>query len=99
MRSYQHQSTGSHQNSEVKRAWARVVLGWVTSWEVLVLHSLLKFFCAACKTKRTCAAYIYHVLLFSTFALSFSPLLIIHAFSGGVVARQARSGRGRNRGK
>ncbi|KAF1885763.1 hypothetical protein Lal_00008501 [Lupinus albus] len=22
----------------VKRAWARVVLGWVTSWEVLVLH-------------------------------------------------------------
>ncbi|MED6215609.1 hypothetical protein PIB30_115475, partial [Stylosanthes scabra] len=27
-----------HQNSEVKRAWARVVLGWVTSWEVLVLH-------------------------------------------------------------
>ena len=29
----------SHQNSEVKRAWGRVVLGWVTSWEVLVLHS------------------------------------------------------------
>ena len=27
-----------HQNSVVKRAWARVVLGWVTSWEVLVLH-------------------------------------------------------------
>ncbi|MED6214879.1 hypothetical protein PIB30_107713 [Stylosanthes scabra] len=26
------------QNSAVKRAWARVVLGWVTSWEVLVLH-------------------------------------------------------------
>ncbi|MED6191230.1 hypothetical protein PIB30_114061, partial [Stylosanthes scabra] len=25
-------------NSAVKRAWARVVLGWVTSWEVLVLH-------------------------------------------------------------
>ncbi|KAF1898447.1 hypothetical protein Lal_00042141 [Lupinus albus] len=22
----------------IKRAWARVVLGWVTSWEVLVLH-------------------------------------------------------------
>src|SRR6185437_1465663 len=39
MRSYQHYSTGSHQNSEVKRAWARVVLGWATSWEVLVLHS------------------------------------------------------------
>src|SRR3954469_22567779 len=27
-----------HQNSAVTRAWARVVLGWVTSWEVLVLH-------------------------------------------------------------
>ncbi|MED6190865.1 hypothetical protein PIB30_110186, partial [Stylosanthes scabra] len=25
-------------NSAFKRAWARVVLGWVTSWEVLVLH-------------------------------------------------------------
>ncbi|MED6154574.1 hypothetical protein PIB30_113865, partial [Stylosanthes scabra] len=25
-------------NATVKRAWARVVLGWVTSWEVLVLH-------------------------------------------------------------
>ncbi|KAF1898401.1 hypothetical protein Lal_00042093 [Lupinus albus] len=22
----------------LKRAWATVVLGWVTSWEVLVLH-------------------------------------------------------------
>ncbi|MED6200902.1 hypothetical protein PIB30_089868 [Stylosanthes scabra] len=26
------------ENSSVKRAWARVVLGWVTSWEVLMLH-------------------------------------------------------------
>ncbi|MED6142229.1 hypothetical protein PIB30_111644, partial [Stylosanthes scabra] len=25
-------------NSAVKRAWARVVLGSITSWEVLVLH-------------------------------------------------------------
>ncbi|MED6215420.1 hypothetical protein PIB30_113482, partial [Stylosanthes scabra] len=25
-------------NSAVKRAWARVEIGWVTSWEVLVLH-------------------------------------------------------------
>ncbi|KAK8705012.1 hypothetical protein V6N13_048623 [Hibiscus sabdariffa] len=24
----------------IKRAWARVVLGWVTSWEVLVLHPI-----------------------------------------------------------
>ena len=38
MRSYQHQCTGSHQNSAVKRAWVSVVLGWVTSWEVLVLQ-------------------------------------------------------------
>ncbi|MED6177687.1 hypothetical protein PIB30_100490 [Stylosanthes scabra] len=29
------------QNSAVKRAWARVVPGWVTSWEVLVLHLFL----------------------------------------------------------
>ena len=28
----------SHQNSAVKRAWARIVPGWVTSWEVLMLH-------------------------------------------------------------
>ncbi|KAK7350140.1 hypothetical protein VNO77_08296 [Canavalia gladiata] len=39
--SYQHQCIGSHQNSVVKRALARVVLGWVTSWEILVLHLLL----------------------------------------------------------
>ena len=31
-------------HSAVKRDWARVVLGWVTSWEVLVLHlSFCKF--------------------------------------------------------
>src|SRR3954468_22791458 len=47
MRSYKHSSTGSHQNSEVKRAWARVVLGWVSSWEVLVLHSFLFIFCVS----------------------------------------------------
>ncbi|MED6178790.1 hypothetical protein PIB30_110930 [Stylosanthes scabra] len=35
-------SGGGNSNSAVKRAWARVVLGWVTSWEVLVLHL---FFC------------------------------------------------------
>ena len=35
-------STGSHQNSAVKRAWASVVLGWVTSWEVLVLHPFFR---------------------------------------------------------
>ncbi|KAF8047446.1 hypothetical protein N665_3024s0001 [Sinapis alba] len=31
-------------NSAVKRDWARVVLGWVTSREVFVLHSFLFFF-------------------------------------------------------
>ena len=38
MGSYQHKCIGSHQNSVAKRARARVVLGWVTSLEVLVLH-------------------------------------------------------------
>ncbi|KAK8540309.1 hypothetical protein V6N12_046596 [Hibiscus sabdariffa] len=33
----------SHQNSAVKCAWVRVVLGWVTSWEVLVLHPYFWF--------------------------------------------------------
>ncbi|KAF8060272.1 hypothetical protein N665_1221s0002 [Sinapis alba] len=32
------------QNHQVKRGWARVVLGWVTSREVLVLHPFLFFF-------------------------------------------------------
>ncbi|KAK8540322.1 hypothetical protein V6N12_046609 [Hibiscus sabdariffa] len=43
MRSYQHKCTGSHQISAVKRAWASVVLGWVTSWEVLLLHPYFWF--------------------------------------------------------
>jgi len=41
---YQHKCTRSHQNSAVKLARARVVLGWVTSSEVLVLHSSFHFF-------------------------------------------------------
>jgi hypothetical protein len=41
MRSYQGYYTRSHQNSEVKRLWAGIVLGWVTSREVPVLHPLL----------------------------------------------------------
>ena len=40
MRSYQGYYTRSHQNSEVKRLWAGIVLGWVTSREVPVLHPL-----------------------------------------------------------
>jgi hypothetical protein len=41
MRSYQGYYTRSHQNSEVKRLWAGIVLGWVTSREVPVLHPFL----------------------------------------------------------
>ncbi|KAF8095149.1 hypothetical protein N665_0339s0019 [Sinapis alba] len=33
-------------NSAVKRAWARVVLGWVTSREVLVLNPFFIYFFA-----------------------------------------------------
>jgi hypothetical protein len=43
MRSYQGYYTRSHQNSEVKRLWAGIVLGWVTSREVPVLHPFLIF--------------------------------------------------------
>ena len=43
MRSYQGYYTRSHQNSEVKRLWAGIVLGWVTSREVPVLHPVLNF--------------------------------------------------------
>jgi hypothetical protein len=32
--------TRFRQNSEVKHLWAIIVLGWVTSWEVPVLHPL-----------------------------------------------------------
>jgi hypothetical protein len=38
MRSYQGYYTRSHQNSAVKRLWAGIVLGRVTSREVPVLH-------------------------------------------------------------
>src|SRR6185436_14970406 len=66
MRSYQHYSTGSHQNSEVKRAWARVVLGWVTSWEVLVLHSF--FSISAVSIRRPSWIFSAHraILVFET---------------------------------
>ena len=43
MRSYQGYYTRSHQNSEVKRLWAGIVLGWVTSREVPVLHPFCSF--------------------------------------------------------
>jgi hypothetical protein len=45
MRSYQGYYTRSHQNSAVKRLWAGIVLGWVTSREVPVLHPHTSIFC------------------------------------------------------
>lgn len=44
VRSYLGYYTGSHQNSAVKRLWAGIVLGWVTSREVPVSHPRLFFF-------------------------------------------------------
>src|SRR3954462_4625371 len=61
MRSYQHKSTGSHQNFAVKRAWARVVLGWVTSWEVLVLHPYF----LPCASNRTSPSILFFLFLAS----------------------------------
>ena len=56
MRSYQGYYTRSHQNSEVKRLWAGIVLGWVTSREVPVLHPFCSFF-------DLCSFYIYFFLI------------------------------------
>ena len=42
-----------------------------------------------------CAIYINPVILFLTFAICFSSLLIGHASRGGFVARGARSERGK----
>jgi hypothetical protein len=44
VRSYLGYYTGSHQNSAVKRLWAGIVLGWVTSREVPVSHPRLFLF-------------------------------------------------------
>ena len=38
VRSYLGYYAGSHQNSAAKRPWARIVLPWVTRWEVLVSY-------------------------------------------------------------
>ena len=53
-RSYLDENTSTHSTTEVKHRWARIVLGWVTAWELLValtfyflceyLHSTLKYF-------------------------------------------------------
>ena len=41
VRSYLGYYAGSHQNSAAKRPWARIVLPWVTRWEVLVSYPFL----------------------------------------------------------
>ena len=41
VRSYLGYYAGSHQNSAAKRPWARIVLPWVTRWEVLVSYPAL----------------------------------------------------------
>ena len=38
-----------------------VVLGWVTSWEVLVLHSFFIYFLRLVAWERACAMYLYEV--------------------------------------
>ena len=43
MWSYKGYHTRSHQNSKDKCFWGEIILGWVTSGEVLVLHPLLFF--------------------------------------------------------
>lgn len=50
VRSYLGYYTRSHQNSAVKRLWAGIVLGWVTSREVPVLHPPFCFLLSAADT-------------------------------------------------
>lgn len=51
LRSYHHESTRSHQNSEVKRGWARLVLGWGITWEPRVLQCYCQFKICLCELK------------------------------------------------
>ena len=43
-RSYLNKSTGTHQNTEVKNWRARIVLGWVTAWELRVTLAFYSYF-------------------------------------------------------
>ncbi len=76
MRSNQGYYTRSHQNSEVKRLWAGIVLGWVTSREVPVLHpdsllffSFFFFFPLHDSSSRTQNQTLDTRLLFSSFTI------------------------------
>ena len=53
VRSYLGYYAGSHQNSAAKRPWARIVLPWVTRWEVLVSYP----FCISAHGFSTSAAF------------------------------------------
>ena len=50
IRPYQYECTRNHQNSEVKRAWACLVLGWGTTREQQVLYATHYF----SQTKHNC---------------------------------------------
>lgn len=53
VRSYLGYCAGSHQTSEAKRLWARIVLEWVTFREVLVTNPSLLLFCfIVCATSK-----------------------------------------------
>ena len=74
MRSNQGYYTRSHQNSEVKRLWAGIVLGWVTSREVPVLHPDSRlpsffFFSLHDSSSRTQNQTLDTRLLFSSFTI------------------------------
>ena len=42
-RSYRVESTRSRPITKVKQRWARIVLGWVTAWELRVVLAFLFF--------------------------------------------------------
>ena len=44
LRPYHVENTGSRPITEVKQRRARLVLGWVTAWEYLVLQTFFSFF-------------------------------------------------------
>ena len=70
IRSYHVEYTASHQNCEVKRRWAYLVLRWGTTWErygavsffVFVLFKFFWFFC-------TCRPLFMHCMLLPSWML------------------------------
>ena len=63
VRSYLGYYAGSHQNSAAKRPWARIVLPWVTRWEVLVSYP----FCVSAHGFSTSAAFSFDFGRFRSF--------------------------------